>query len=267
MNPPSIVIEGSKADKIVKSSNDRGENLSQYLIRKELLEKFGKRCHECFRRRKVERLKAIKVNGHKDSHQVSDYILVCDSCRMRKRKERERKRKANRLWICKPSKRDGSSEATFFRRIRPKVFERDGEECQYCGETDREKLALAPITPRCKGGKLALENYVVACHSCRTSKLNDFPLDFFWRDAMWDMLDELEDVPRVSSPDGRARIPLAYLAECNQFLYWLSINKNLSREVRNKAERIHIKMAETDGHREGERKEFDRFLDSLDQRT
>ena len=48
------------------------------------------------------------------------------------------------------------------------LFERDGEECRYCGAT--ENLAIEHVIPISEGGPNILDNCVVACRSCNSSK-------------------------------------------------------------------------------------------------
>ena len=59
--------------------------------------------------------------------------------------------------------------------LRRAVFERDGEQCAYCGGTDGP-FHLDHIHPVSKGGLTTLKNLTVACQLCNCSK-NDKTLD------------------------------------------------------------------------------------------
>ena len=48
------------------------------------------------------------------------------------------------------------------------LFERDGQQCRYCGAT--ENLTTEHIVPISEGGPNILDNCVVACRSCNSSK-------------------------------------------------------------------------------------------------
>jgi 5-methylcytosine-specific restriction endonuclease McrA len=59
---------------------------------------------------------------------------------------------------------------------RNNVFERDGDRCQYCGNTfPREQLNLDHVIPRHYGGKTTWENIVCSCVKCNTRKANRLP--------------------------------------------------------------------------------------------
>lgn len=59
---------------------------------------------------------------------------------------------------------------------RSNVFERDKNQCQYCGRKfPREELNLDHVIPRHYGGKTTWENVVCSCIKCNTRKANRLP--------------------------------------------------------------------------------------------
>lgn len=52
--------------------------------------------------------------------------------------------------------------------LRAEVYARDGERCQYCGDTD--DLTCDHIVPLVRGGTNELENLTIACRRCNSSK-------------------------------------------------------------------------------------------------
>ncbi|QYM77828.1 HNH endonuclease [Horticoccus luteus] len=59
---------------------------------------------------------------------------------------------------------------------RNNVFERDKNQCQYCGRVFvREELNLDHVIPRDHGGKTTWENIVCSCIKCNTRKSNRLP--------------------------------------------------------------------------------------------
>lgn len=64
------------------------------------------------------------------------------------------------------ARRGLSNEA--WRTLREQIFERDGYECQYCGETD--DLTCDHILPLIRGGTNDHDNLTTACRPCNSSK-------------------------------------------------------------------------------------------------
>lgn len=59
---------------------------------------------------------------------------------------------------------------------RNNVFERDKNQCQYCGRVfAREELNLDHVIPRDRGGRTTWENIVCSCVKCNTRKSNRLP--------------------------------------------------------------------------------------------
>ena len=59
---------------------------------------------------------------------------------------------------------------------RENVYQRDGHQCQYCGERFAvKKLNLDHVIPRQKGGKSTWENVVTSCVPCNSRKANKLP--------------------------------------------------------------------------------------------
>jgi 5-methylcytosine-specific restriction endonuclease McrA len=61
---------------------------------------------------------------------------------------------------------------------RHNIFERDHNNCQYCGKRfDRRELNLDHVIPRDRGGTTTWENVVCACIPCNTRKANRTPTE------------------------------------------------------------------------------------------
>jgi 5-methylcytosine-specific restriction endonuclease McrA len=59
---------------------------------------------------------------------------------------------------------------------RNNVFERDKNQCQYCGaHFPREELNLDHVIPRHYGGRTTWDNIVCSCIKCNTRKANRLP--------------------------------------------------------------------------------------------
>src|ERR1700744_4956688 len=59
---------------------------------------------------------------------------------------------------------------------RHNIFERDHNQCQYCGEKfDRKDLNLDHVIPRDRGGETSWENIVCSCVPCNSRKGNRTP--------------------------------------------------------------------------------------------
>lgn len=58
--------------------------------------------------------------------------------------------------------------------IQRAVWDRDGEKCRYCGSTNGP-FHLDHVFPWSRGGKHSVENLVVACQPCNTSKSDMTP--------------------------------------------------------------------------------------------
>lgn len=54
------------------------------------------------------------------------------------------------------------------------LFQRDGFQCQYCGEKPKQ-LEIEHVVPRSQGGRNVWENVVTACRSCNAHKRNRTP--------------------------------------------------------------------------------------------
>jgi len=237
---------------------------SRYFIKKALRDKLGRKwgglyaCPGCFERKELE---LYRVNKNGETLKESDYILLCGSCREKRQKERQQERKekrkeekkANRKWKRKYVKGDGSSKISFYNKIRKQVFERDGKECPYCGSTER--LGLAPIRPESKGGQRSLDNFSVCCAKCRPAKGKKLPLDFLWTNdeafSYW-LSEQLVGEPVVKNPGARALINMHLVAEIQQYLHKIAAGVEIDRS---KAERLSIRLSETDEDRKREREQ------------
>lgn len=237
----------------------------RYRIRRDLLDKQGRRwgdlfmCPGCLERKG---LRLYRVNKNNDPPKESDYVLLCSDCvakRIAKRKEEEKK---NKLWSRGPGVKGGSpenSKTAFFNSIRALVFERDGKECPYCGS--KENLGLAALMPLSRGGKLCFDNYTVSCQKCRGARSGSkyskamTPLEYFWQ-REWlkgDLSESLDDEPVVKNPGARASVNMHLVAEIQQYLHRIAAGGEIDRS---KAERLAIKLSETDEDRKKERERF-----------
>ncbi len=239
-----------------QEQEDKGQALSGYKIKKALLDKLGRQyaglyqCPGCLERKK---LRLYRVNKNGDNPSAADYILLCGSCREQRAEKRKEEKKANRKWRRRYVKGDGSSKQTFLNSIRDKVFERDGKECPYCGSTER--LGLAPIRPESRGGERSLDNFSVCCAKCRPAKGKKLPLEFIWTNdealSYW-LSEQLEDEPVVKNPGARASVNMHLVAEIQQYLHRIAAGGEIDRS---KAERLSIKLSETDQDRKREREQ------------
>jgi len=224
----------------------------RYRIKKALLEKLGRKyrglyaCIGCLKRKK---LRLYRVNKSNDPPKESDYIFLCSDC-IRKRIENQKK---TRLWTRKPGKKKGISKTAMFASLRPLIFQRDGKACVWCGS--KEKLGLGPLIPPSRGGKICFDNYVVTCQECRGAKGSKLPLEYIWGEITLDywLHEQLDNEP-TSPPGVTQRVSLHLIAEISQFLMRTATNENIEGKIRNKAERLNIKLSETDEDRHRERK-------------
>lgn len=227
----------------------RRQDHARYEVRKALLAQQGRkyrglyRCPSCFKRKALRLhrvLKAARVPKE------PDYILMCSDCIRRRAEQRTRRRQ----WRRTPGTK-GTSRQAFLVKIRPLVFARDGSSCVWCGA--KEGLGLGPLTPPSRGGKVCLDNYVVTCQSCRPAKGKKLPLEFIFERISMEEFWEEQDL-RVEAPPGvMARVNLHLLAEVSQFLCRLIVDESISGEVRNKAERLRIKLDEDERQKKVER--------------
>lgn len=81
-----------------------------------------------------------------------------------------------------PSEVDQSANFKFgsvSEKRRKQVFDRDGNECCYCGRSfESDQLELDHVTPRSKGGNDSVNNLVVACAPCNNDKSDLDLIDF-----------------------------------------------------------------------------------------
>lgn len=250
---------------------DKGQalSLSGYKIKKALLDKLGRQyagfyqCPGCLKRRDDLQLFRVKKNGDRPS--IADYTLLCGSCREQRAEKRKKKKKANRKWRRRYVKGDGSSKTSFFNSIRKSVFERDGHKCLLCEILGKKKyeegsgltpgLGLAPLIAESKGGERCVDNYVVSCAVHRAAKGNKLPLEYIFEKVSLDcwMSEQLSDEPMVEHPAARVKINMHLVAEISQYLYKIAAGVEIDRS---KAERLAIKLSETDEDRKKEREQF-----------
>lgn len=82
-------------------------------------------------------------------------------------KARPRNDNAPRTGKCGNRQRRGLNDYAW-RKLRQEIFERDGNECQYCGSFD--DLTCDHIVPLIRGGTNDHDNLTTACRSCNSSK-------------------------------------------------------------------------------------------------
>ena len=54
--------------------------------------------------------------------------------------------------------------------MRRRIFQRDGHECQYCGDRNAYEYIIEHIVPAAQGGPALPHNLVVACQACNVRK-------------------------------------------------------------------------------------------------
>ena len=256
---------------VAQEQEDKGEVLSRYKIRQVLLDKLGRKyngfyaCPGCLERKELE---LYRVNENGETPKESDYILLCGSCGEKRKEQRAEKRKeekkANRKWKRKYVKGDGSSKTNFYNRIRKQVFERDGHKCVWCETLGKSKyeggsgltpgLGLAPLTPESKGGERCIDNYMVSCAFHRASKGDKLALDYIFEKMSFEyyLSEQLDDGVTVKNPGARASINMYLIAEISRYLYKIAAGEEMDR---NQAEKLAIKLSETDQDRKREREQ------------
>ena len=242
---------------VAQDQEDKGQALSPYKIKKALLDKLGRQygglyqCPGCLKRK--DDLQLFRVNENGDRPGIADYILLCGSCREQRAEKRKEEKKANRKWRRRYVRGDGSSKISFYNKIRKHVYKRDGKECPYCGSIER--LGLAPIRPESRGGQRSLDNFSVCCAKCRPAKGKKLPLEFIWTNdealSYW-LSEQLVGEPVVKNPGARASIKMHLVAEIQQYLHKIAAGVEIDR---NRAERLSIKLSETDADRKREREQ------------
>jgi len=237
----------------------KGQARYRYRIKKTLLEKLGRKyrglymCPGCLKRKKLRLLRVHKVLN---PSRESNYVLLCEPCI----KKRQEKKKKTKLWSRGPGIKGGSPESkkiAFLNSIRALVFERDGSACVWCGA--KENLGLGPLIPPSRGGKLCFDNYVVTCQECRGAKSDKLPLEYIWGEISlnyW-LHEQLDDSVTVKNPGARAKINMHLVAEIQQYLHRIAAGEEIDRS---KAERLSIKLSETDEDRKRERAEVGSWI-------
>ncbi|MBA7490763.1 hypothetical protein ES702_01306 [subsurface metagenome] len=243
-----------------QEQEDKGQALSRYFIKKALRDKLGRKwgglyaCPGCLERKELE-LYRVNKNGEKES----DYILLCGSCRQKRAEKRKEEKKANRKWRRRYVKGDGSSKISFYNKIRKQVYKRDGYKCVFCevlGEGKSPKtLGLAPLIPESKGGERCVDNYVACCAFHRPAKGDKLPLNYIWEKISFDywMSEQLSDEPVVKNPGARVLVNMHLVAEIQQYFHRIAAGEEIDRS---KAERLAIKLSETDEDRRREREQI-----------
>jgi len=236
----------------VNRKGNKSQALSRYFIKKILLDREGGRCADCCKRKDKVRLTRINKNGEKPA--IDDYILLCYSCIITRQTKREEERKKKRLWTREGnSKTEGTSKETFLNSIRQRVFKRDGHKCVFC--ESEERLGLTSLIPPSRGGERSIDNYVTCCQGCRCSKSNKLPLEWIFENINFEcwMGEQFDDGITVSAP-GVVRLDLYLIAEISRFFMKIITDDSIKAEVRNKAERLHIKLTESSEDKARERR-------------
>jgi len=269
--PEEKIVEREIKRKLTKTpeefatqeQEDKGQALSGYKIKKALLDKLGRQyagfyqCPGCLKRK--DDLRLFRVNKNGDNPGIADYILLCGSCREQRAEKRKEEKKANRKWRRRYVKGDGSSRISFYNKIRKQVYKRDGYKCVFCevlGEGKNPKiLGLAPLIPESKGGKRCFDNFVTSCAFHRPGKGDKLPLNYIWEKISFDywMSEQLSDEPVVKNPGARTSVNMHLVAEIQQYLHRIAAGAEVDRS---KAERLCVKLSESDEDRRRERQQF-----------
>ena len=252
-----------------QEQGDKGQTLSRYKIKKALLDKLGRQyagfyqCPGCLKRK--DDLRLFRVNENGDRPGIADYILLCGSCREQRAEKRKEEKKANRKWRRRYVKGDGLSKISFYNSIRKQVFERDGHKCLLCEALGKKKyeeglgltpgLGLAPLIPESKGGERCFDNYMVSCAFHRAAKSNKLPLNYIFKEIDFKgyLTEQLDDEPVVKNPGATVRVNMHLVAEIQQYLHRQAAGEEVDRS---KAERLAIKLSESDEDRRRERKQL-----------
>lgn len=256
-------------EEFVAAEQKDTQGKSRYFIKKTLLGKQGRKynglymCPGCQKRKK---LRLVRVDGTEDSPGIAGYVLLCGSCRkQRAEKRQEERKKANRKWRRRYVKGGGLSKISFYNKIRKQIFERDGHKCVLCEALGRKNyeggsglvpgLGLAPLIPESKGGEQCFDNYAVSCAFHRASKGNELPLNYIFEKLTFEyyLTEQLDDEPVVKNPGARASVNMHLVAEIQQYLYRIAGGVEIDRS---KAERLAIKLSETDEDRKREREQI-----------
>jgi hypothetical protein len=150
-----------------------------------------------------------------------------------------------------------NSTTYFFNSIRKQVYERDGYKCVFC-EALRErkkkgaKLGLTSLIPEKRGGKREIDNYVTCCSIHRPDKGDKMPVEYIDDEIRVKVYlsEQLDDEP-TASPGATMRVNLHLVAEIQQYLHREAAG---GKPDRSKAERLAIKLSESEENRRKERK-------------
>jgi len=268
--PEEAIVEREIKRKLTKTpeefageeQEDKNKALSRYHIRKALLDKLGRQygglyqCPGCLKRK--DDLRLVRVNENGDSPGIADYILLCGSCREKRQKEQQEERRSKRLWKRKSVKGDGLSKVGFYNKIRKQVFERDSNRCVFCealGEGKyHEMLGLVSLVPESKGGELCIDNFVTCCASHRPGKGDKLPLNYIFEEIDFKgyLTEQFEGEPVVGNPGARASINMFLVAQIQRYLHRIAAGVEIDRS---EAERLSIKLSQTDEDRKKEREQ------------
>ena len=97
------------------------------------------------------------------------------------------------------------SQSSKTRRLKDKVFARDGYRCVYCGTA--ENLVIDHYLPTAAGGGNAIENLVTSCHSCNSQKGGIIPKEF--RDSPFVQPVRMARMHAGRCPDDNIRLTLS----------------------------------------------------------
>lgn len=245
-----------------EEQEDKGQALSKYQIRKALLDKLGRQygglyqCPGCLKRK--DDLRLVRVNENGNSPGIADYILLCGSCREQRAEKKEEEKKANRKWKRKQVKGDGSSKTSFLNKIRKQVYKRDGNKCVFCealGEgKHHEMLGLVSLVPESKGGKLCIDNFVTCCASHRPAKSDKLPLNYIFEEIDFKgyLNEQFEGEPVVKNPGARVSVSIFLVAQIQRYFHRIAAGVEIDRS---EAERLSIKLSQTDEDRKKEREQ------------
>lgn len=273
--PKEAIVEQEIKRKLTRTAEEfatpeqkKSKALSRYYIRQALRDKLGRKrnglymCPGCLERKE---LRLYRVNKNGDNPGVADYALLCASCRSQRAEKKKEEKKASRKWRRRYVKGDGSSKISFYNSIRKSVFKRDKNKCVFCEALGKKKyeeglgvtpgLGLAPLRAESRGGKRCFDNYVTCCAFHRGSKGDKLPLDYIWGEINFDywFSEQAEDIDVVvKNPGATVRINMHLVAEMQQYFQRIAAGAEIDRS---KAERLAIKLSQSDEDRKKEREQ------------
>ena len=71
--------------------------------------------------------------------------------------------------------------------VKEYLYSKYGQRCEVCGKEFRKsELTGHHIIMRCKGGKITVDNILIACHNCHFGKINHMTYD---SEEYWELME------------------------------------------------------------------------------